>query len=232
MNDIAGVPTIMPVLAVEDIQTAIIFYSQLDFREVFSIPEKSASRFQQTSHLAEGERSSRGSDLVPSFSRRSDLVPSFCSVQGVGPSSKLFLREVVPSSKAFSRRSDLVPSFSRGSDLVPSFFSGRSYRVPRLFGGGPPHTASSCKQLNSSMPSSSGAGRHGRPVKGRAPYPHEFAVTRSISVCRHAVVNTPGARSLLVACRTKETYIAASYRARTRRQVTAATAAAIGAIAV
>src|SRR5262249_16168465 len=41
MNDTAGVPTIIPVLAVEDIQTAIVFYRHLGFREVFTIPDPS-----------------------------------------------------------------------------------------------------------------------------------------------------------------------------------------------
>jgi uncharacterized glyoxalase superfamily protein PhnB len=41
MNDIAGVPTVIPVLAVEDIQVAIVFYGRLGFREVFSIPDQS-----------------------------------------------------------------------------------------------------------------------------------------------------------------------------------------------
>jgi uncharacterized glyoxalase superfamily protein PhnB len=42
MDDIASVPSVIPVLAVEDIQKAIAFYSQLGFREVFSIPDQTA----------------------------------------------------------------------------------------------------------------------------------------------------------------------------------------------
>src|SRR5271165_1289894 len=40
---------------------------------------------------------------------------------------------------------------------------------------------------------------HGRPVEGHAPSPHGFPVLRSISVYRHAVVNTPVARWALIA---------------------------------
>ncbi len=40
---------------------------------------------------------------------------------------------------------------------------------------------------------------HGRPVEGHAPSPHGFPVLRSISVYRHAVVNTPVARWVLIA---------------------------------
>ena len=39
----------------------------------------------------------------------------------------------------------------------------------------------------------------GRPVEGHAPSPHGFPVLRSISVYRHAVVNTPVARWVLIA---------------------------------
>src|SRR5271168_2905120 len=39
----------------------------------------------------------------------------------------------------------------------------------------------------------------GRPVEGHAPSPHGFPVLRSISVYRHAVVNTPVARWALIA---------------------------------
>ena len=53
MNDIAGVPTIIPVLAVEDIQTAIIFYSHLGFREVFTIPDRSGKLAH--AHLRKGD---------------------------------------------------------------------------------------------------------------------------------------------------------------------------------
>ena len=40
---------------------------------------------------------------------------------------------------------------------------------------------------------------HGRPVEGHAPSPRGFPVLRSISVYRHAVVNTPVARWALIA---------------------------------
>jgi hypothetical protein len=40
---------------------------------------------------------------------------------------------------------------------------------------------------------------HGRPVEGHAPSPHGLPVLRSISVYRHAVVNTPVARWALIA---------------------------------
>ena len=39
----------------------------------------------------------------------------------------------------------------------------------------------------------------GRPVEGHAPSPHGLPVLRSISVYRHAVVNTPVARWALIA---------------------------------
>ena len=39
----------------------------------------------------------------------------------------------------------------------------------------------------------------GRPVEGHVPSPHGFPVLRSISVYRHAVVNTPVARWVLIA---------------------------------
>jgi uncharacterized glyoxalase superfamily protein PhnB len=42
LNEIASVPSVIPVLAVEDIQEAIAFYSHLGFKEVFSIPDQSA----------------------------------------------------------------------------------------------------------------------------------------------------------------------------------------------
>ena len=41
MNDSAGVPSVIPVLAVEDIQNAMAFYHHLGFREVLSIPDPS-----------------------------------------------------------------------------------------------------------------------------------------------------------------------------------------------
>jgi uncharacterized glyoxalase superfamily protein PhnB len=53
MNDIAGVPTIIAVLAVEDIQAAIIFYRHLGFREVFSIPDESGKLAH--AHLRKGD---------------------------------------------------------------------------------------------------------------------------------------------------------------------------------
>ena len=42
MSDITSVPSVIPVLAVEDIQQAIAFYNHLGFKEVFSIPDQSA----------------------------------------------------------------------------------------------------------------------------------------------------------------------------------------------
>jgi len=53
MNDIASVPSVIPVLAVEDIQKAIAFYSHLGFREVFSIPDQSAKLAH--AHLHKGD---------------------------------------------------------------------------------------------------------------------------------------------------------------------------------
>ena len=53
MNDIAGVPLVIPVLAVEDIQKAIDFYSELGFTEVFSIPDQSGKLAH--AHLRKGD---------------------------------------------------------------------------------------------------------------------------------------------------------------------------------
>jgi uncharacterized glyoxalase superfamily protein PhnB len=53
MNDIAEVSTIIPVLAVEDIQAAMIFYSHLGFRQVFSIPDQSGKLAH--AHLRKGD---------------------------------------------------------------------------------------------------------------------------------------------------------------------------------
>jgi uncharacterized glyoxalase superfamily protein PhnB len=53
MNDIAGVPSVIPVLAVEDIQEAKAFYSHLGFSEVFSIPDQSAKLAH--AHLRKGD---------------------------------------------------------------------------------------------------------------------------------------------------------------------------------
>jgi uncharacterized glyoxalase superfamily protein PhnB len=53
MNEIAGAPTVIPVLAVEDIQKAIHFYSQLGFSEVFSIPDQSGKLAH--AHLRKGD---------------------------------------------------------------------------------------------------------------------------------------------------------------------------------
>jgi PhnB protein len=53
MNEIAGVPTVIPVLAVEHIQKAIAFYSQLGFSEVFSIPDQSGKLAH--AHLRKGD---------------------------------------------------------------------------------------------------------------------------------------------------------------------------------
>jgi uncharacterized glyoxalase superfamily protein PhnB len=54
MNEIAGVPTVIPVLAVEDIQKAMAFYGRLGFSEVFSIPDESGRLAH--AHLRKGER--------------------------------------------------------------------------------------------------------------------------------------------------------------------------------
>jgi len=40
MSDSAGIPSVLPVLAVDDVQKAIDFYSQLGFTEVFTIPDQ------------------------------------------------------------------------------------------------------------------------------------------------------------------------------------------------
>ena len=54
MNDeIASVPSVIPVLAVEDVQKAIAFYSQLGFGEVFSIPDQSGKLAH--AHLRKGD---------------------------------------------------------------------------------------------------------------------------------------------------------------------------------
>jgi uncharacterized glyoxalase superfamily protein PhnB len=53
MNDIASVPSVIPVLAVEDIQKAMDFYSYLGFREVFSIPDQSGKLAH--AHLCKGD---------------------------------------------------------------------------------------------------------------------------------------------------------------------------------
>ena len=53
MNEIAGVPTVIPVLAVEDIQRAIAFYGQLGFVEVGSIPDQSGKPAH--AHLRKGK---------------------------------------------------------------------------------------------------------------------------------------------------------------------------------
>jgi uncharacterized glyoxalase superfamily protein PhnB len=53
MNDIARVPTVIPVLAVEDIKRAILFYSHLGFKEVFSIPDQSGKPAH--AHLRKGD---------------------------------------------------------------------------------------------------------------------------------------------------------------------------------
>jgi uncharacterized glyoxalase superfamily protein PhnB len=53
MSETAGVPTVIPVLAVEDIQKAIAFYSRLGFSEVFSIPDQSGKLAH--AHLRKGE---------------------------------------------------------------------------------------------------------------------------------------------------------------------------------
>ena len=53
MNAIVGVSSLIPVLAVEDIQEAIAFYSHLGFREVFSIPDESGKLAH--AHLQKGD---------------------------------------------------------------------------------------------------------------------------------------------------------------------------------
>jgi uncharacterized glyoxalase superfamily protein PhnB len=53
MNDVAGVPSVIPVLAVEDVQEATGFYSHLGFREVFSIPDRSGKLVH--AHLRKGD---------------------------------------------------------------------------------------------------------------------------------------------------------------------------------
>jgi uncharacterized glyoxalase superfamily protein PhnB len=53
MNDFAGVPSVIPVLAVEDLQEAIAFYSHLGFKEVFSIPDQSGKLAH--AHLRKGD---------------------------------------------------------------------------------------------------------------------------------------------------------------------------------
>jgi uncharacterized glyoxalase superfamily protein PhnB len=53
MNDTASVPSVIPVLAVEDIQEAIAFYSRLGLKEVFSIPDQSARLAH--AHLRKGD---------------------------------------------------------------------------------------------------------------------------------------------------------------------------------
>jgi PhnB protein len=53
MSDIAGVPSIIPVLAVGDIQKAIAFYHHLGFREVFSLPDQSGKLAH--AHLRKGD---------------------------------------------------------------------------------------------------------------------------------------------------------------------------------
>jgi uncharacterized glyoxalase superfamily protein PhnB len=52
-EDIAGIPSVVPVMAVEDIQKAIAFYSHLGFREVFSIPDQSGKLVH--AHLRKGD---------------------------------------------------------------------------------------------------------------------------------------------------------------------------------
>jgi uncharacterized glyoxalase superfamily protein PhnB len=53
MNEIAGIPTVTSVLAVDDIQMAMSFYSQLGFKEVFSIPDQSGDLVH--AHLSKGD---------------------------------------------------------------------------------------------------------------------------------------------------------------------------------
>jgi uncharacterized glyoxalase superfamily protein PhnB len=53
VNDSAGVPSVLPVLAVEDVQKAMAFYSRLGFREVFSIPDPSGKLAH--AHLRKGD---------------------------------------------------------------------------------------------------------------------------------------------------------------------------------
>jgi uncharacterized glyoxalase superfamily protein PhnB len=53
MDEMASVPTVIPVLAVEDIHTAIAFYGHLGFKAVFSIPDQSGKLAH--AHLRKGD---------------------------------------------------------------------------------------------------------------------------------------------------------------------------------
>ena len=53
MNENERVPSLIPVLAVEDIEEAVAFYKQLGFSEVFSIPDQKAQLVQ--AHLRKGD---------------------------------------------------------------------------------------------------------------------------------------------------------------------------------
>jgi uncharacterized glyoxalase superfamily protein PhnB len=53
MNEVASVPTVIPVLAVEDIQIAMVFYSHLGFMEVFAIRDQSGELAH--AHLRKGD---------------------------------------------------------------------------------------------------------------------------------------------------------------------------------
>jgi uncharacterized glyoxalase superfamily protein PhnB len=53
MNEVAGVPAVVPVLAVEDIPQATAFYGQLGFVEVVSFPDRTGKLAH--AHLRKGE---------------------------------------------------------------------------------------------------------------------------------------------------------------------------------
>ena len=53
MNENEKVPSLIPVLAVEDVEEAVAFYKQLGFSEVFSIPDQKAQLVH--AHLRKGD---------------------------------------------------------------------------------------------------------------------------------------------------------------------------------
>lgn len=53
INQNATAPSLIPVLAVEDIEEAVVFYTQLGFSEVFSIPDQTGQLAH--AHLRKGE---------------------------------------------------------------------------------------------------------------------------------------------------------------------------------
>jgi len=76
-----------------------------------------------------------------------------------------------------------------------------SYTHPGRISGRPRKLARDLRNrhLRASPPQVARPIPHGCPVEGHAPSPHGFPVLRSISVYRHAVVNTPVARWVLIA---------------------------------